>query len=514
MSNILQLPDLSRQATLENNSSTAAAAAANNNNTLDLPVTLDDKPKTRSRSNSKVYGRSSSLTQPLLHPPPPLPQAMIQNSKNTETSPQTQQPMNLPSIPPQISISNTNGTLGAFSNGSEVPPSHLAKIPNRSKVIFLVIATSLNETFEKKTLTVPEFPSVLKLGRPNSSQKAPNGTNGYFDSRVISREHAELYVKDGRVYIKDCNSSNGTFVNDEKLSTEMELRMEDVVNLGVDIDNDKNKHQHHRKISLFIENVLTVPIEEGIDPTSLIQDVIKKSERSIRGRDRSLNTLDAALFGDINDDIQELTAGLEQEVVSGVFLNNSNTNTNTALAQTLKTLVTQIHMENLNNLKLASIESFLLSYKEQIAKNDQLSNLSKAKKESEIAKLRAQELFNEVQSLKRALEEKESQIHKTHEIISNRELEIDGLRKSVSLKERQTKEEKNKSSVLIVNHEEEIQLLKSKINDQSTLVEELIPFKNKYNEAKIRYELNHDIFNMVVVVFLVVAAGYTTLWYH
>jgi len=48
----------------------------------------------------------------------------------------------------------------------------------------------------------------------------------------ISREHAEINVADGKVTIKDLHSSNGTFVNLQRIEEEEELSAGDNVNIG------------------------------------------------------------------------------------------------------------------------------------------------------------------------------------------------------------------------------------------------------------------------------------------
>ncbi|KAI8852229.1 SMAD/FHA domain-containing protein, partial [Chytridium lagenaria] len=68
--------------------------------------------------------------------------------------------------------------------------------------------------------------------------------NGIFDSKVLSRNHAEIWYEDDKVLIKDVKSSNGTFVNGGRLSEEgqvsapHELRTADVIEFGIDIMND------------------------------------------------------------------------------------------------------------------------------------------------------------------------------------------------------------------------------------------------------------------------------------
>ncbi|RKP05371.1 SMAD/FHA domain-containing protein, partial [Thamnocephalis sphaerospora] len=65
-------------------------------------------------------------------------------------------------------------------------------------------------------------------------------TNGFFGNKVLSRSHAEIWSEGGKVYIKDVCSSNGTFINGTRLSSEnqesrpFELRDGDRLDFGVD----------------------------------------------------------------------------------------------------------------------------------------------------------------------------------------------------------------------------------------------------------------------------------------
>ncbi len=63
------------------------------------------------------------------------------------------------------------------------------------------------------------------LGRDSSCDITIPGTH-------LSRQHAELAVKDGRLLIRDLDSSNGTFLNDKQI-TEASLNPGDVVRFDV-----------------------------------------------------------------------------------------------------------------------------------------------------------------------------------------------------------------------------------------------------------------------------------------
>eukprot|EP00842_Homolaphlyctis_polyrhiza_P000105 jgi/Hompol1/1095/HPOL_005534-RA len=62
----------------------------------------------------------------------------------------------------------------------------------------------------------------------------------WFKSKVVSRTHAEIWLKDGQLYLKDIGSSSGTFLNKlrlspaGKVSRPYPVREGDVIQLGVD----------------------------------------------------------------------------------------------------------------------------------------------------------------------------------------------------------------------------------------------------------------------------------------
>ena len=58
----------------------------------------------------------------------------------------------------------------------------------------LCYSLPLNDTFIKKHLPVATYPETTKLGRPTGTKFKPDVTNGYFDSRVLSRNHAQFIL--------------------------------------------------------------------------------------------------------------------------------------------------------------------------------------------------------------------------------------------------------------------------------------------------------------------------------
>jgi len=120
----------------------------------------------------------------------------------------------------------------------------------------------MNGTFERKQINVPFSPEVLRVGRQTNAKTVPTPTNGFFDSKVLSRQHAEVWAdRTGKVFIRDVKSSNGTFVNGQRLSPENreseahELRQHDTLELGIDIVSEDQKTIVHHKVSAKVEYV-------------------------------------------------------------------------------------------------------------------------------------------------------------------------------------------------------------------------------------------------------------------
>ncbi|KAJ7057330.1 SMAD/FHA domain-containing protein, partial [Mycena amicta] len=95
---------------------------------------------------------------------------------------------------------------------------------------------------------------VIRIGRQLNAKSSPSADNGVFESRVLSRQHAEVWLERERVLIRDVKSSNGTFVNGERLSLEgvesapWEVRSDDILEFGIDIIGEQGE-VIHRKVA-------------------------------------------------------------------------------------------------------------------------------------------------------------------------------------------------------------------------------------------------------------------------
>lgn len=198
------------------------------------------------------------------------------------------------SIVPSQHMPQTPQQNGARTNGqpSGDPPIILSLLP-------------LNGTFDKKQIHVPFFPDMLKIGRQTNAKTVPTAMNGFFDSKVLSRSHAEIWAdKNGKIWIRDVKSSNGTFVNGNRLSQENresdphEIRENDTLELGIDIVSEDQKTVVHHKVSAKVEhagvltnipNILDLTLGD-LDPASgngMLPSPLSQPLSHFRGRSGS-----------------------------------------------------------------------------------------------------------------------------------------------------------------------------------------------------------------------------------
>ncbi|RDW61328.1 putative VPS64 [Coleophoma crateriformis] len=226
------------------------------------------------------------------------------------------EPISGVSIARPQSILTTNGTSAASSMSSihqqsPVVPSQLGQSPTQqmngtrgnaqpigegNPVLYLL---SMNGTFERKTISVPFYPDSLRIGRQTNVKTVPTPSNGFFDSKVLSRQHAEIWAdRSGKIYIRDVKSSNGTFVNGARLSPENrdsephELQTQDHLELGIDIVSEDQKTVVHHKVAAKVEhagflgtptNIMEMNFGD-LDPANGAAMLPSQSGMSFRGR--------------------------------------------------------------------------------------------------------------------------------------------------------------------------------------------------------------------------------------
>ncbi|KAL4892967.1 hypothetical protein BDV59DRAFT_193478 [Aspergillus ambiguus] len=277
---------------LSSTSSTSTVTAAPQNSNAAPASTVESS----SWSSKKKPSRSiwpSSKSEPVSGVSNARPQVMPGFSSGQAAS-STMAAMHQPSsiVPSQhMYQSQQNGVRGGSAPSGD-PPAILTLIP-------------INGTFDRKQITVPYYPEILRIGRQTNAKTAPSPVNGYFDSKVLSRQHAEIWAdKSGKIWIRDVKSSNGTFINGKRLSPEnresepSELRENDQLDLGIDIISEDQKTVVHHKVCAKVEhagvygtipNILDLTLGD-LDPASgggLLPSPLSQPLSHLRGRSGS-----------------------------------------------------------------------------------------------------------------------------------------------------------------------------------------------------------------------------------
>jgi len=100
--------------------------------------------------------------------------------------------------------------------------------------------------FQDRTLVLDQ---PVKVGR-SVARARPVQNNAIFDCKVLSRNHALLWYENGKFFLQDTKSSNGTFVNNQRLSKgseespPREVCSGDILQFGVDVMENSRKVTH------------------------------------------------------------------------------------------------------------------------------------------------------------------------------------------------------------------------------------------------------------------------------
>ena len=73
--------------------------------------------------------------------------------------------------------------------------------------------------------SIPITLSQFIIGRDPQCQLRPA-------SALISKRHCAVIARGGKIYIRDFDSTNGTFVNDQQVKGECEVKHEDTLKVG------------------------------------------------------------------------------------------------------------------------------------------------------------------------------------------------------------------------------------------------------------------------------------------
>lgn len=120
------------------------------------------------------------------------------------------------------------------------------KTDTMSAPLALFTCRPTSHPFQERQIVMNE---PVKIGRSVArARPAPN--NAIFDCKVLSRNHALLWYEDNKFYLQDTKSSNGTFVNSQRLSkgaeesAPREIFSGDIIQFGVDVMENSRRVTH------------------------------------------------------------------------------------------------------------------------------------------------------------------------------------------------------------------------------------------------------------------------------
>ncbi|XP_065348514.1 sarcolemmal membrane-associated protein-like isoform X2 [Cloeon dipterum] len=152
--------------------------------------------------------------------------------------------------------------------------------------------------FQERTLYLDQ---PVKIGR-SVARARPAANNAIFDCKVLSRNHALLWYENGKFFLQDTKSSNGTFVNNQRLSKgaeespPREVCSSDIVQFGVDVMENTRKVTHGCIIATLklyladgkeakaspsttvVSSVGTVPLEDMYQLKHFIQECLHREQ--------------------------------------------------------------------------------------------------------------------------------------------------------------------------------------------------------------------------------------------
>ncbi|KAJ5266856.1 hypothetical protein N7478_009664 [Penicillium angulare] len=108
-----------------------------------------------------------------------------------------------------------------------------------------VTLTPLGRHFPlQRNFTLSKSNRTIMIGRSSKREtklRSPGPENGWYESRVMSRDHAELFIESGKQILKinDLDSTHGTWLNNTRLihGEAADVNNGDILRFGVDVEN-------------------------------------------------------------------------------------------------------------------------------------------------------------------------------------------------------------------------------------------------------------------------------------
>jgi two-component system cell cycle response regulator len=149
----------------------------------------------------------------------------------------------------------------------------------------------------------PELGKKYALQENDFTIGREEGNHIVVDLDNVSRKHARILRKQGRMFVQDLGSTNGTYLNDQEVTQETPLRSGDIIKVGGSIfkflTGDNVELQYH-------ETIYTLTIQDGLTGINNKRFFLEYLEREMGrchryGRPLTLMLFDIDFFKKIND---------------------------------------------------------------------------------------------------------------------------------------------------------------------------------------------------------------------
>eukprot|EP00124_Ichthyophonus_hoferi_P005858 Ihof_evm1s999 gene=Ihof_evmTU1s999 len=170
-----------------------------------------------------------------------------------------------------------------------------------------------------------------KLIRRSQQKVPPKSFNAVFQNKMVSRNHAEIWLENGKVFIRDTGSSNGTVVNGVRLSASgeesdpVELHTGDHLQLGDDILREEGAITCIRAL-ITIEDVTT---ETTIDSEVAVEEELVASV----DKESDSKECEHPDHEDTNSDLKNQIQKMREELERLTIQNDTLTKEITVLSQ-------------------------------------------------------------------------------------------------------------------------------------------------------------------------------------
>ncbi|GFS92919.1 sarcolemmal membrane-associated protein [Nephila pilipes] len=310
----------------------------------------------------------------------------------------------------------------------------------------------------------------IKVGR-SVARCRPALCNAIFDCKVLSRNHALLWYEDGKFYLQDTKSSNGTFVNNQRLSKSSEesppreVCSGDIVQFGVDVVENSRKVVHGCIVAT-LKLYLPDGKEAKASPTTAVVPVSPETSISSQDLYQLSQCLQEALH---REQILENKLGTLQKVVA-------NTQDESDIGW--KALIEEDRLLS----RIETLESQLQTCGKNVTEEKLKDDVIKLQEDKDKYQMAAKE------SLRKILQEKLEAIRKVQELensLSNTENESSHLLESNQKKEQEILLLLEKAT----EHEKEISSLTKKLQE---VEEKYLDLQSQNAEEKLTLESNAE----------------------